>query len=557
MKEPVIEFKQFSFRYASQQEATLKNINLSIYPHEKVLILGPSGSGKSTLAHCINGLIPHSFKGEITGICRVAGMETLHASLFSLSKKVGTVLQDSDAQFVALSVEDDIAFALENQAKTKEEMIPLVEEASRKVNMERFLKQVPYQLSGGQKQKVALAGVIHEHVELLIFDEPLASLDPYSGQKAIELIDELSFDRTIVIIEHRLEDVMHRPIDRVVLIDEGEIKYDGLLNDLLKTNLLRDTGIREPLYIEALRRFQPQVLDQTVIDDLKTIELPKFKLPQANKTTSKPNHTEVVVEFRAVSFAYAEQKVIQDLSFKVYQGERLAFVGQNGAGKSTIAKLMCGIERPQEGEIHYQGQNILIYSIKEMGERIAYVMQNPNHMLVKTFIKEEVALALQLRQVDSQLIEARIEEALKICGLWSMRNWPISAVSYGQRKRITVAAIIALKPDVLIVDEPTAGQDYKHYTDIMDFLNQLNHDQQMAFIFITHDLHLAIEYTDRALVFAEGRLLADDTVARVLSNVDIVEQAYLKQTSLYDLAKRMGYDPADLVEAFIAQKEQA
>ena len=402
---------------------------------------------------------------------------------------------------------------------------------------------------------MALAGVIHEHVELLIFDEPLASLDPYSGQKAIELIDDLAKERTIVIIEHRLEDVMHRSIDRVVLMDEGEIIFDGTLNQLLKTDLLRKTGIREPLYLEALRRFQPEVLAQAKIDDLSTIELPLFALPKAKKVTSIQKEQNVVVEFKAVSFAYAEEKVIKDLSFKVHQGERLAFVGQNGAGKSTIAKLMCGIERPQEGQIYYQNQDIRIFSIKEMGERIAYVMQNPNHMLVKTFIKEEVALALELRKASAEIIEARVEEALKICGLWPMRNWPISAVSYGQRKRITVAAIIALKPDVLIVDEPTAGQDYKHYTDIMDFLNQLNQTQAMAFIFITHDLHLAIEYTDRALVFAEGRLLADDTVARVLSNDEVVQKAHLKQTSLYDLAKRIKHDPSHLVELFIAHKE--
>ncbi len=555
MSVPVIEFKNFSFRYASQQEATLKDINLCIHPHEKVLILGPSGSGKSTLAHCINGLIPHSFKGEITGQCRVAGMDTTHASLFSLSKKVGTVLQDSDAQFVALSVEDDIAFALENQAMTRETMVPLVEEASDKVGMLKFLKQVPYQLSGGQKQKVALAGVIHEHVELLIFDEPLASLDPYSGQKAIELIDELSHERTIVIIEHRLEDVMHRPIDRVILMDEGRIIFDGMLNDLLQTTLLRDTGIREPLYLEALRRFQPDLLNQKRLDRLDSIQLQSFTLPVYQKKAIPKRKQEVLIEFKAVSFAYAQEEVIKNLSFKVHQGERLAFVGQNGAGKSTIAKLMCGIERPQSGTICFKDQDISIYSIKEMGERIAYVMQNPNHMLVKTFIKEEVALALELRHADQATLEARVEEALKICGLWSMRNWPISALSYGQRKRITVASILALKPDVLIVDEPTAGQDYKHYTDIMDFLNLLNVHQNMSFIFITHDLHLAIEYTDRALVFTEGELLLDDSVARVLSNDDIVKKAYLKQTSLYALAQRIHCDPAELVEAFIHHKE--
>lgn len=556
MSHPVIEFKNFSFRYASQQEATLKDINLRVEKGEKVLILGPSGSGKSTLAHCINGLIPFSFKGDITGSCRIAGVETSHASIFSLSKTVGTVLQDSDAQFVALSVEDDIAFALENQARTRDDMRPLVSEAAQRVGMENHLAQVPYQLSGGQKQKVALAGVMHDHVDILLFDEPLASLDPHSGQAAIELIDELARDKTIVIIEHRLEDVMHRPIDRVIVMNEGSVVYDGKLNDLLKSSILREVGIREPLYLEAMRRFQPQLLNQARLDSLDALQFERFSLPKTSKHSKKPEN-DVVIEFKAVHFAYAQNQVIRDLSFKVHRGERLAFVGQNGAGKSTIAKLMSGIERPQQGSITHQGEDIRVYSIKELGERVAYVMQNPNHMLVKTFIHEEVALALELRQLDSADIQIRIEEALRVCGLWSMRNWPISALSYGQRKRVTVASILVLKPDILIVDEPTAGQDYKHYTDIMNFLNQLNAAQAMAFIFITHDLHLAIEYTDRALVFANGRLLADDRVAQVLSDPVLVEKAFLKQTSLYALAHRLKLEPTQVIDAFVASSGDA
>jgi energy-coupling factor transporter ATP-binding protein EcfA2 len=556
MPHPVIEFKNFSFRYASQQEATLKDINLSVERGEKVLILGPSGSGKSTLAHCINGLIPFSFKGEITGSCQIAGVETSHASIFSLSKTVGTVLQDSDAQFVALSVEDDIAFALENQARTREDMQPLVAVAAQRVGMEGFLSHVPYQLSGGQKQKVALAGVMHEHVDILLFDEPLASLDPHSGQAAIELIDDLANDKTIVIIEHRLEDVMHRPIGRVIVMDEGRIVYDGSLNDLLKSSILRAVGIREPLYLEALRRFQPKHLNQPQVDSLDALKFERFSLPKISTQPKKPID-DVVIEFKAVHFAYAHNQVITDLSFKVHRGERLAFVGQNGAGKSTIAKLMSGIERPQHGTITHHGEDIRIYSIKELGERVAYVMQNPNHMLVKTFIHEEVALALELRHLDSAEMQKRIEEVLRVCGLWSMRNWPISALSYGQRKRVTVASILVLKPDILIVDEPTAGQDYKHYTDIMNFLNQLNATQAMAFIFITHDLHLAIEYTDRALVFANGRLLADDRIAQVLSDPELVEKAFLKQTSLYALAHRLQVDPAHVIDAFVAASGDA
>lgn len=556
LNDPVIVFDHFSFRYASQQETTLKDINLTIHQGEKVLILGQSGSGKSTLIHCINGLIPYSFQGEITGSCKVAGVDTLHASIFSLSKHVGTVLQDSDAQFVALSVEEDVAFALENQAVPRLEMIPRVHSATDKVGMSGFLKQVPFTLSGGQKQKVALAGVLHEKVGVLLFDEPLASLDPYSGMQAIELIDEIhNEERTVIIVEHRLEDVMHRSIDRVILMSEGSVIYDGKLDALLKADILLSCGLREPLYLKALKMAHVELKSLDPIEDIHALDFTPYK--SVLKHFSDPLHAsrrpvhEVLVQVDHVTFAYDKVPVIKDISFTLRKGERLAFIGKNGAGKSTMAKLLCGVIRPDQGNIRLSDQDILSLSISEIGQKIGYVMQNPNQMIVKHLIRDEVSFALGLRKVKAEDIESRVEHALKICGLYSMRNWPVSAVSYGQRKRITVAAILALKPDILILDEPTAGQDYAHYTEIMDFLNTLNKSHDITFIFITHDMHLAIEYTDRALVFADGTLIADGEIHNVLSDSEIIEKANLKQTSLYHLAKACGYPPESVVQYFI------
>lgn len=559
MKKPIVEFKDFGFQYKKQTSPTLFDINLTIMEGEKVLLLGPSGSGKSTLANCINGLNPFSYDGIITGSCKIAGMETKSASIFALSKVVGTVLQDSDAQFVGLSVGEDIAFALENDSVPRKEMIPKVQKASEIVGMQDFLQHVPYELSGGQKQKVALAGVIHDDVDLLIFDEPLAALDPKMGMYAIELIDQIHNEqkKTVIIIEHRLEDVLYRHIDRIVLMDKGRIVFDGCPDQLLASNLLFTYGIREPLYIKAMKYAGCEFSEEHKISDVFQMNLEPFReklIKQQNLEISKynPDLGEELLKVEDVSFSYGDNEVLSHISFQINRGERVAFIGKNGAGKSTMAKLLCGIIRPSNGTIFINEKNYLQLSIKEIGEKIGYVMQNPNQMLVKDMIKEEVELALVLRGKSQEEINESVKKALKMCGLYGMRNWPVGAVSYGQKKRVTIASILVLQPEIIILDEPTAGQDYFHYTEIMNFLDDLNKNFGITIIFITHDMHLAIQYTDRAVVFAEGELVADDSVYKVLADNAAIEKANLKQTSLYTLAQRLEIKPEDYIEHFIA-----
>lgn len=558
MKKPLIEFKDFSFRYKSQTEATLHDINLTIYQHEKVLLLGPSGSGKSTLAHCINGLIPHSFEGEVKGSCKIAGVETIDASIFALSKHVGTVLQDSDAQFVGLSVGEDIAFALENQQMNRNDMVKRVFASASLVGMQDFLSHVPYQLSGGQKQKVSMAGVINEDVSILLFDEPLAALDPAMGKTAIELIDDLyqQLDKTVVIIEHRLEDVLHRPVDRILLMDEGRIVADMTPEQLLTSNLLIQYGIREPLYVSALKHAGCELSIEDSPASIHQLDLSRHqkKLLDFSSTFISSQATssqDIVLTVEDVSFAYDKELVLKDVSFTLRKGERVAVVGKNGAGKSTMAKLLCGVIRPNTGRILVEQEDYLHLTIKQLGERFGYVMQNPNQMIVKEMIFDEIALALRLRGYHEEEILAKVIEVLQICGLHAMRNWPISALSYGQKKRVTIASILALSPKVLILDEPTAGQDYRHYTEMLSFIEQLQKQLNLTVIFITHDMHLAIEYTDRAIVFADGELIADDQVFKVLSNDDVIVRANLKQTSLYTLATRLKLKPEEFIEHFI------
>lgn len=565
MKEPIISFRNFGFRYNEQKNPTLHDIDLDIYPGEKILILGASGSGKSTLCNCINGLIPFSYEGEITGTCTVNGTDTSTASIFKLSDSVGTVLQDTDAQFVGLSVGEDIAFSMENDMIPRAEMLPVIEKNASMVGMQNFIDHVPFNLSGGQKQKVAIAGVFGNDVEILIFDEPLASLDPQMGMTAVELIDDISKEtgKTIIIIEHRLEDVLHRPVDRIILMADGRIAADMSPDDLLRSSLLSEYGIREPLYLTAMKYAGCSLEDSRNLSDLETLELTaeneeKLKAFFTEERESvRENTNEPVVTFRDVSYSYnSGRKVLRDINFEIRRGERIAIIGRNGAGKSTAAKLLCGIIRPDTGTITLEGTDTSTLSVKEIGEKVGYVMQDPNTMIVKDLIKDEVGMALGFRDIPQEEAERRVNTALETCGLYRMRNWPVDAVSYGQKKRVTVASMMALEPDVFVLDEPTAGQDYRSYTEIMKFVNTLNREYGKTILFITHDMHLAIENTDRAIVFSDGELIASDKVFAVLADADVIERASLKQTSLYNLAVKLGLEPESTIRHFIEYERE-
>lgn len=559
MKKPVIEFVDFTFQYRAQAKPTLNNINLTIYEGEKVLIVGPSGSGKSTLSNCINGLVPFSNEGEISGSLKVKGKETKEMSIFELSNSVGTVLQDPDGQFIGLTVGEDIAFKLENDCVSQKEMKEKVKIVSEIVGIDTHLDSAPYSLSGGQKQRVTLAGVMVGEVDILLFDEPLASLDPATGKSAIELIDQIQkkTNKTILIIEHRLEDVLHCPVDRIIVVDNGRIAADINPAELLSSNLLIETGIREPLYITALKyagcdikpEMHPEHIDTLNVDSCreKLKEWYEDTIEDEQKVNNEP-----ILEMKNVKFSYESGKeILHGVSFKVNKGEMVSIVGRNGAGKSTISKLICGFYKPTEGQILFNGRDLINDTIKERAENIGIVMQNPNQMISKTMIFDEVALGLKARGVSEEEIKNRVFETLKICGLYEFRNWPISALSFGQKKRVTIASILVLNPEIIILDEPTAGQDFKHYTEIMEFLKELN-QKGVTIIMITHDMHLMLEYTNRAIVLSNGLKLADDIAANVLTDEEVINKANLKETSLYELAIKAKLDnPRIFVKKFI------
>ena len=564
--EPIIKFENFGFKYNAQQEPTLYDINLSISKGEKVLIAGPSGCGKSTLAHCINGLIPSSYRGEMSGSLTIAGRETRDMGIFEISRHVGTVLQDSDSQFIGLTVAEDIAFALENDCVALPEMKQRVAQAAKLVGISSHLGHAPNELSGGQKQRVALAGVMVDDVDVLLFDEPLANLDPATGKQAVELIDEIQ-EKTgaaVIIIEHRLEDVLHRHVDRVVLMGEGRIIADVSPDELLSSSLLSDSGIREPLYITALKYAGVEIKADMAPASLDTIKLTEEQKERvrgwfrSRPETPAREEKKVLLEAKDISFAYDNgHQALKDVSLTVYAGELMAIAGTNGAGKSTFSKLICGFEKQQQGSLSFAGRDLMEMSIKERADHIGYVMQNPNQMISKVMIYDEVALGLRTRGLSEEEIIPRVEETLKICGLWPFRNWPVSALSFGQKKRVTIASILVLKPEMIILDEPTAGQDYRHYTEIMEFLRGLN-EQGITVVMITHDMHLMLEYAGRAVVFSGGRVIADDSSARILTDSEVIRKASLKETSLYPLSQMCGIeDGRAFVQRFIDYEREA
>ena len=555
MKEAMIELKDFSFQYKAQSEPTLKNLNLTIYKGEKVLIVGPSGSGKSTIGQCLNGIIPNIYKGTSSGQFLIQGKEAFDLSIYEKSHLVSTVLQDTDGQFIGLSVAEDLAFALENDMVELESMKSRVHTWAERLDLSKLLDHRPQDLSGGQKQRVSLAGVLIDESPILLFDEPLANLDPKSGQDIIDLIDQIHEEQgtTTIIIEHRLEDVLYRPIDRVILINQGQVLFNGSPDELLRTTLLAENGIREPLYLTTLRQLGQDISKLPHLDKVEKLPLGDVSVEIPIPHFEKGAEAEAILELGHLNFAYREgQSILKDLSLTIPKGQRLAIVGKNGAGKSTLAKAICGFIQT-EGTYFSKGEDIKSDSVKERAERVGYVLQNPNQMISTNMIFDEVALGLRLRNVPEDQIESRVHQALKTCGLYEFRKWPISALSYGQKKRVTIASILVLGPDVLVLDEPTAGQDQRNYTEIMDFLDEL-HQKGHTIVMITHDMQLMLDYSDRAVVVMDGQVLADLTPAELLTQPEILKRANLKETSIFALANRLGVDPLALTQFYMNQK---
>lgn len=559
-RQDLVVFDKYNFKYKSQVEPSLFDIDLKVKKGEKIIIVGPSGSGKSTLAKSLNGQIPNTFPGDITGSCLIDGKDLLDSSIFDLSLSVGTVLQDTDGQFVGLTVAEDIAFSLENDNVDQEEMKKIVEKWAKELNLSKLLEMKPGELSGGQKQSVSIAGVLVSDVPILLLDEPLANLDPKSGRKTMELLKRLAdkLGYTVIVIEHRFEEALLLDPDRIIAVDGGKILADMSPTDLLKSDILEKIGIRRPLYIDAMKYAGVDISGYEKLGDFDEVEISPSDLAkiegwakgQVGKEIKKTN--EEVIKIENLTFSYERENILENLSLEIDKGEIISILGPNGAGKSTLAKLMCGFLRPDSGKIILAGKDSKDLSIKEIADKVGFILQNPNAMISKTMIFDEVAFGLRVRGVAEDVIKKKVHDALEICGLYPFRNWPISALSYGQRRRVTIASILVLDPEVIIMDEPTAGQDFHHYTKMMEFIRQINKEYDLTILMISHDMHLIEEYTDRALVIGDKKILADTTPAELFSQSELIDRANLAETSLFKLGQRLkSMDALDFIETFI------
>ncbi|HBO55653.1 ABC transporter ATP-binding protein [Leuconostoc mesenteroides] len=544
MVEPFIDFQHVTFKYHAQSEPTLHDVSFQIYPGEKVLIAGASGSGKTTLLRLLNGLIPQAYQGDITGELTINGKKILNQSLFDLSLQAGTVLQDSDAQFVGMTVAEDIAFSLENDNQPIKIVREKVAKWANRFGLGKRLTLAPQSLSGGQKQRTAMAGVLVDEGDLLLFDEPLASLDPAAGAAAMALIDELQQERnmTVVVIEHRIEDVLRAHVDRVIVMAHGRIVANDTPTAIIQAGVLSANGLDEPLYIQLLRRAGVPVNKILHVADVEKVDVSNFR--DQIETLAEPvqtvTHDDKQLLVQNLTFAYDQQEpLFENLSTSIHEGEILGIVGKNGSGKTTLSHLLTGFLTPSGGDIQLDGRSLLSDSIKERADHIGYVLQNPNHMITKATVFDEVASGLRLRNIDEEQVTERVREMLQLVDLDGMRNWPISALSFGQKKRLTIAAVLVLKPEILILDEPTAGQDATHTSQLLSFLQNINITNHTTIIIITHDMHLLANFVQRALVVVDGQILADTTPAELLANEALVDAASLRTTSIYRLAQRL------------------
>ena len=558
MATPLIEFKNVTFKYHAQAEPTLHDVSFQIFPGEKVLIAGASGSGKTTLLRLLNGLIPHAYAGDISGQMTLNGRDISAQSLFELSLQAGTVLQDADAQFVGLTVAEDIAFALENDQQPVARIKAEVAKWAQRFGLSNRLELAPQMLSGGQKQRTAMAGVLVDDGKLLLFDEPLASLDPAAGWDAMTMIDQLQADRdlTVVIIEHRIEEVLRANVDRIIVMSEGRIVANDTPTAIIQAGVLPQYGLDEPLYVQLLRRAQVDVAHLPHVADVQKVDvaahqsaIAKLRVPVQTTVVQQPQLT-----LSNVDFSYDQrQPLFQNLNLTINRGEIVGIVGKNGSGKTTLSHLLTGFLMPDAGDIRLDGQSVLGQSIKTRAEQVGYVLQNPNHMITKSTVFDEVASGLVLRQVEPAEIEQKVRSVLRLLDLDGMRNWPIGALSFGQKKRVTIAAVLVLSPQILILDEPTAGQDATHTQELLTFLTAINRQEHVTIVMITHDMHLLANFVQRALVVVDGQLLADTTPAELLADEALVQAASLRTTSIYQLASRLQIAHPEELNAAVLQ----
>jgi energy-coupling factor transport system ATP-binding protein len=518
MPESPLSVENLSFRYRDRQETAIRNISFEARPGEVLLIAGASGCGKTTLIRCINGLIPRSYKGEVEGRVLVFGKDVKEWKLSQISQKIGTVLQDPERQILGTKVLNEVAFGLENLNIPREEILERVDESLEFLKIFHLRERETFTLSGGEKQKVALAGVLAMRPSILLLDEPLASLDPASAQDALDTVRRLADEgMTVLMVEHRVEDVLRIKPERVMFMSEGEVRYLGNLSGLSKVVNYREVKLPAEDIVERAKQDEPPVEIQI--------------LPGVAGTGAEE---EPLVRFEDVAFGYeADVEVLHDINLEIRRGDVIAVLGPNAAGKTTFVKHAIGLLKPKSGRVLVNGRDTKDASVAQIAGTLGYVFQSPSHMLFAPTVREELSFGPKNLKHSKEQIEKEVKEALRIVNLSEYEQDPPLALSFGQQKRVSIAAILAMQSRILVMDEPTAGQDYQNYMNFMDSI--LGLPTFDAILFITHDVDLAVIYANRVLIVNDGRLVADGRPQDVLRDFDRLKANRLVPTSLLDL----------------------
>ncbi|OQY21477.1 MAG: hypothetical protein B6I35_08305 [Anaerolineaceae bacterium 4572_32.2] len=500
-----------TFRYHSRPEPALHTLSLTLERGELLLVAGASGCGKTTLIRCINGLIPRTYNGDLEGSILLDGQDGSEMTMATLSQTVGTVLQDPERQILGSFVLNEVAFGLENLGLPREEILQRVDETLDYLGISRLRERETFYLSGGEKQKVALAGVLAMRPSILLLDEPLASLDPASAQEALSLFRRLADEGvSIILVEHRVEDAFSIHPDRVLFMQEGQVTYCGPPDGLADVVDYRQVKMPAPVVIQRAASEPPPTFEPAI----------------------KPNGREPLVAFENVSFAYEDDgpTVIRDVNLTIRRGDVIALLGPNGAGKTTLVKHAIGLLKPRQGNVVIEGRDTRDLSVAQIAHTLGYVFQSPSHMLFAPTVREELAFGPHNLGYDEEIITEGVERAVEIVNLKGLEEYPPLALSFGQQKRVSIAAILAMRSKILVMDEPTAGQDYWNYMAFMDSILQMPGFE--AIFFITHDLDLAICYASRVILMHEGQIAGDGSPAEVLTDIELLHRCHVVPTSL-------------------------
>ena len=510
--------ENLSFRYRDRKGAAIHELSFAAEAGEILLIAGASGCGKTTLIRAINGLIPRSYKGEVGGRVLVFGEDTARWKLSQISQKIGTVLQDPERQILGTKVLNEVAFGLENLGMAREEIYQRVDESLAHLKIQHLRERDTFLLSGGEKQKVALAGVLAMRPSILLLDEPLASLDPASAGETLDAVRALADEgMTVLLVEHRVEDVLRIHPKRVLYMSAGEIRYLGGVDGLSRVVNYHEVKLPAEQIVQRARRDPPPAEINV--------------LPGAAAQTSR---NDALVRFENVAFGYeSDVEILHGINLEIKRGDVIAVLGPNGAGKTTFVKHAIGLLKPKSGRVLVNDKDTKESSVAEIAGTLGYVFQSPSHMLFAPTVREELAFGPTNLKHPKSEIEKEVQEALRIVNLSEVEQDPPLALSFGQQKRVSIAAILAMRSRILVMDEPTAGQDYQNYMNFMDAILQLPGFE--AILFITHDVDLALIYANRILLVADGRLAADGAPHEVLRDFARLQACRVVPSSLLSL----------------------